>query len=442
MHSRQITQGSIRRVLVAGFALVIGLLAAAAFVAFRSIQSIQSSAASLVREQAVANRLIDEVRRQQTSIGEVFSVLARDPDSIDLNILGQLDQTDRNIDRIVAEGQNTPQRKLWQQLKSVSHEFSDEARRLLSVEEPTTFASRDLFRLHGEVVSIIGKLIEQSYRKVIAAQQQIDQRSAELTRESLIFLAACLPLALIFAAVTLRMTTQLVRNMEWQTGELSRVSWHLLENQESTARRFSHELHDELGQSLMAVKASLGVLEKESPGNPRLEDCTRLVDEAIGNVRQLSHLLRPTILDDFGLEAGLRWLSEGFTQRTGIEVDFQSEQDGRLPDETETHLFRIAQEALTNVARHSGATRVWMSLERRPGEVNLRIRDNGRGLPAASSNGKPSESGMGMIGMRARARSTGGDVTVRSKPGEGVEIEVSAPQSGPRHEPENPHTAS
>jgi signal transduction histidine kinase len=440
MH-RPITQASILRVLVAGFGLVIALLAAAAFVGVRSVHSIQSSAASLVREQAVANRLLDEVRHQQTAIGDIFSVLARDPDTVDLDILKQLDQTDRNIDRIVQEGERTPEERLWRQLKRSSMEFSAEARRLLNVEDPETFASRDLFRLHGEVVSIIGRLIEQSYRKVIAAQRQIDERSAGMMRESIIFLGACLPLALIFTVVTVRMTTQLFRSMEWQAGELSRVSWHMLDDQESTARRFSHELHDELGQSLTAVKANLAALENQAqPGNQRLDDCMRLVDEAIGNVRQLSQLLRPTILDDFGLEAGLRWLTEGFTHRTGIEVEFRSDPGGRLPEETETHLFRIAQEALTNVARHSGARRVWMDLHRKPGEVLLTIRDDGHGLPAV--NGDRQLNGMGMIGMRARARSTGGDVTVKSKPGEGVVIEVRAPESGTPHDPKDPHSVS
>src|SRR5690242_17815767 len=202
MHARQITQESIVRVLAAGFALVIALLAAAAFVGLRSIESIRSSAASLVREQAVANRLLDEVQHQQASIGNIFSVLARDPDSVDLDILKQLDETDRNIDRIVAEGEATPERQLWRQLKRASRDFSMEARRLLSAEEPETFASRDLFRVHGEVVSIIGRLIQRSYRRVIAAQQEIDQHSARLMRESLIFLAACFPLALIFTIMT------------------------------------------------------------------------------------------------------------------------------------------------------------------------------------------------------------------------------------------------
>ena len=87
----------------------------------------------------------------------------------------------------------------------------------------------------------------------------------------------------------------------------------MLEDQEATARRFSHELHDELGQSLTAVKTNLAALDRTAgPGRGRLEDCLRLVDDAIGNVRQMSQLLRPTILDDFGLEAGVRWLAEAF----------------------------------------------------------------------------------------------------------------------------------
>jgi signal transduction histidine kinase len=434
MLRREITQTSILRVLLAGFALVIALLAVAAFVGVRGIRSIQANAESLVRQQAITNRLIDELQKQQSSLTEIFSVMARDPDSVDLEILEQLDRTQRNLDRIVAEGGQTPQRELWRQLRQASAAFSTEARRLLNEPDVETFASRELFRLHGEFVSVIGKLIEASYREVIAAQQQIDRRSQWLMQESLIFVGACFPLALVFTALTVRMTAQLVRRIEWQAGELSRVSWHMLEDQESTARRFSHELHDELGQSLTAVKANLSALGgKAAPDGKRLEDCMHLVDEAIGNVRQLSQLLRPTILDDFGLEAGLRWLSEGFTHRTGIEVEFRGETSGRLPDETETHLFRIAQEALTNVARHSGATRVGMVLERRGEDVVLAIHDNGRGLDGGGAQG------LGMIGMRARARSTGGDVAVHSRPGEGVAIEVRVPAAGAKHEREDPH---
>ena len=164
--------------------------------------------------------------------------------------------------------------------------------------------------------------------------------------------------------------------------------------------------------------------------NPqRLADCLHLVDEAIGNVRQMSQLLRPTILDDFGLAAGLRWLCEGFAQRTGIDVTCDARFAGRLPDEAETHLFRIAQEALTNVARHASAKHVRVRLEAIGDKVLLGIGDDGRGLGTAAANPR----GLGLIGMRARARSAGGDVEVRSRPGEGVLIEVRVPLGDQTH---------
>ena len=433
MLPRQITHQNILRVLLAGFTLVIVLLVAAAIVGIRSVQSIQANANNLVREQSLTNRLIDELHSQQTTLSEVFSVLARDPDSVDYyKIMSQLEEADRDIARISEEGARTAEHDLWQRLNTSSLDFSRESRRLLSIEEPETFSSIDLFRFHGAFTSIVARLLEAEYRKLNAAQAQIEHRTSHLRDISLIFGAASVLLALIFAVVTVRMVSQLIRRLEWQTAELGRVSWHMLEDQEATARRFSHELHDELGQSLTAVKTNLSALgaagEDAVPATARLADCLHLVDEAIGNVRQMSQLLRPTILDDFGLEAGLRWLAEGFAARTGIEVTVDSNYSGRLPDETETHLFRISQEALTNIARHSGAQHVQMKLTSNGEDIRLAIQDNGRGLSGARTT---AGRGLGLIGMRARARSAGGDVSVHSRPGEGVLIEVRVPH---RHE--------
>ena len=163
----------------------------------------------------------------------------------------------------------------------------------------------------------------------------------------------------------------------------------------------------------------------------RLDDCLQLVDETIGNVREISQLLHPTLLDDFGLDASLHWLAERFTQRTGIEVDYVSNFSGRLPEETETHLFRIAQEALTNIARHSSASRARIEVAADNGNVRLSIEDNGTGLTERDSS---SAGGMGMIGMRARARSAGGEIKLRSTAGSGVLVEVSVPVRGVKHE--------
>ncbi|HYM11640.1 MAG TPA: sensor histidine kinase [Bryobacterales bacterium] len=446
MSSQQITRSSILRVLFVGFALVILLLLAAAFVGLENIRSIKENAASLVEEQLVTTRLIDEIQREEGTLTAVFHSLERRPEMVDRNkILAQLDESDRHIQHIVAQAAGAPEESLWRDLRRASAAFAAEVRRLLADPQPHSLSSRELFRRHDEVIAIVGRLINASYVKAATAEAQIRQRAGDLETRSLLLLGASLLLAFFCVGLTVRMTTQLFQKMEWQTGELSRVSWHMLETQETAARRFSHELHDELGQCLTAVKANLAALGADPASTrSRIADCTRLVDEAIRNIREVSQLLRPTILDDFGLDAGLRWLGEGFTQRTGIEVEYESNFTGRLADETETHLFRITQEALTNVARHSGATRVRMRLHAGDETIRLSIADNGRGLQARPEFAAAAEApqhpaagwaGMGMIGMRARARDAGGEVMIRSENGSGVLIEVEVPAQRPEGAP-------
>jgi signal transduction histidine kinase len=214
-----------------------------------------------------------------------------------------------------------------------------------------------------------------------------------------------------------------IRRIRWQSDELNRVSWHMLQTQEESARRFSHELHDELGQSLAAVRTNLTRGSTQDFDSLR-NDCLGLVDESIANVRELSQLLRPVILDDFGLEAGLRWLVEKFAQRTRLEVKVDTDCTGRFADETETHLFRIAQEALTNIARHAEATSVTLKLLREGKTIRLSISDDGKGMPPESSEARSS---VGMVGMRARARQCGGELTITPVEPQGVCVEVVVP---------------
>src|SRR5580692_1978269 len=214
MKTRQITHLNILRVLIAGFALVILLLLAAAFVGAYNIQSIQQNAASLVREQAVTNGLIDELQKQQTSLSDVFSSMARDPDSLDfVQILSQLDEADRDIDRISAEGAKTPESALWARLKQSSEQFSQEARRILAEDQPETFAPTDLFRDHEAFISVVARLVEADYLKVNAAQSQIDRRSSRLLSLTMMFAGASVLLALVFATITVKMTGQLIRRL-------------------------------------------------------------------------------------------------------------------------------------------------------------------------------------------------------------------------------------
>jgi signal transduction histidine kinase len=431
MARQQITHATIFRVLIAGFMLVILLLLVAAVISVQSFRLIRANVADLVGEELVATRLIDDIQHEQAALSAVFLKLSRDPEVVDREkLLADLDEAERRMDQIDEAVADSPEEPLWNELKKAMAAFSDEARRLLSLEKPTTLLSRDLFRRNQEAMSIVAKLAALADQNTATARKQIDSRMAQLMKHTFLLLGACILLALLCAFLTVRMVLGLFRRMEHQATELSRVSWHMLENQETTARRFSHELHDELGQSLTAVKANLHALETQTgpdrAASRRISDCVGLVNEAIHNVRELSQLLHPTILDDFGLDAAIRWLVERFTQRTGIEVEYQPEFHGRLGEETETHLYRICQEALTNVARHSGATSVRIALRERAGKVELTIGDNGKGLP----EGGPAESGMGLVGMRARARSAGGEVVFRSASGKGLSIEVEVPARG------------
>jgi signal transduction histidine kinase len=339
-------------------------------------------------------------------------------------ILAELDAADHDVADIVAQTEGTSEEAMGGEVKKATEAFTAEVRRLLALPNPPSLLSQDLFQRHRQVTTAVVNLIVSGREKSHGAQRMITLQSRQFFTQSFVLLGGCLLLAVISSLLTVRLTTSLFRKMEWQASELSRVSWQMLESQEITARRFSHELHDELGGSLTALKASIVGLGDAETSNGRRQDCLELVDGAIRNVRELSQLLRPTILDDFGLDASLRWLAERFRERTRIEVDYRSDFSGRLADETETHLFRIAQEALTNVARHSRAKRVQVNLHADLSELHLSISDDGVGL---TRNGGGSDKGMGMIGMRARARSAGGELTVSSREAQGLSVAARVP---------------
>jgi signal transduction histidine kinase len=266
----------------------------------------------------------------------------------------------------------------------------------------------------------------------------IENETQELLDRLYLVLGLCFMLAAGTAALTIGVIRRAFTRLEWQSAELMRVSWHLLDSHEKIARRFSHEIHDELGQALTSLRRMLSRAPNDSFDIVR-PDCVAIVDEVLEDVRKLSQMLRPVILDDFGLDSSLLWLCERFTQRTQIPVGYQSEFHQRLDEAEETHLFRIAQEALTNVARHAEATQVAVMLRADDQTLKLEITDNGHGLQPS----KEKSPSLGMVGMRARARQLGGELTVESPREGGLRIRVEVPlrlraRQGETHEQENP----
>ena len=236
-------------------------------------------------------------------------------------------------------------------------------------------------------------------------------------------LGLCFLLAVGTAGLTVWIIQHAFAKLEWQAAELASVSWHLIDGHEKMARRFAHEMHDELGQSLSGLRRMLSRAPNAGFDSVRPE-CIAVVDEVLQDVRKLSQALRPVVLDDLGLDSGLRWLCERFTQRTGLDVEYTSNLTQRLAEGEETHLFRIAQEALTNIARHSDAGKAWVSLQSTGHAVQLEIMDNGGGLkPDAGMTA----SSLGMVGMRARARQLGGELIVENRKEGGVRVRADVP---------------
>lgn len=252
---------------------------------------------------------------------------------------------------------------------------------------------------------------------------QIVQETKELVQRLNLVLGLCLILAVATAGLTLWMLGRAFSRLEWQAAELNRVSWHLLDGHEKMARRFSHEMHDELGQSLSGLRRMLNRMDATEFAARRGE-CVSIVDEVLESVRKLSHALRPVVLDDLGLDAGIRWLCERFEKRTGIRVDFESNLTRRLSEAEETHLFRLVQEALTNVARHAEATSVRVVILQNASRIQLVIEDNGRGMKSGNLG---REEGLGLVGMRARARQLGGELEIGNRRDGGVKIRVEVP---------------
>jgi signal transduction histidine kinase len=212
---------------------------------------------------------------------------------------------------------------------------------------------------------------------------------------------------------------------------LQGLSRRVVEVQEEERRHLARELHDEIGQSLTAIGINLQAVKRSCGAAmlPQLEECIGIVDSAIQQVRHLSLDLRPTMLDDLGLVSALRWYLDHQAQRVGYRARLAADADDVcVGPAIATAAFRVAQEALTNVARHARARRVNVRLRLRDGALRLVVRDDGAGFnPEATLRRGVNGEGLGLLGMRERAALLGGRVSIHSSPGRGTEVRLIVP---------------
>lgn len=256
-----------------------------------------------------------------------------------------------------------------------------------------------------------------------AAHDQLEERVQERTRE------LSTALTRVESEVAVREQTE---------HQLRQLSLRLMTLQDEERRRIARELHDTAGQTLAAMKMSIALIRQAQSGNaklqPLIDDLEALVDEGLQEVRTASYLLHPPLLDEAGIASAARWFVEGFSRRSGIAVHCEIPQRLERPRrECELVLFRVLQESLTNVHRHSQATAAVVRLARQNGVVQLEVRDNGRGIPPENIqrlNTSANQTGVGITGMRERVHELGGSLEIRSQ-NPGTSISVALPVSAP-----------
>ena len=209
------------------------------------------------------------------------------------------------------------------------------------------------------------------------------------------------------------------------------LSTQLLRAQDQERRKIARELHDGLGQNLAAAKMIADSLLRVEPGKEKLRELSTILEDSVSSTRSISHLLHPPLLDEIGFSSAARTYLEGFSSRTGIKIDFDFPEDGeeRLPRDLELTLFRVLQESLTNIQRHSRSERADVKFAANARDVSLQVRDYGVGLPAETFRGfteSGSNVGVGLAGMKERIREQRGEFKITSD-AQGTTISVQLP---------------
>lgn len=213
--------------------------------------------------------------------------------------------------------------------------------------------------------------------------------------------------------------------------QLRELTNYLQSVREDERTRISRELHDELGQTLTALKMELGWLKERLPTETtvlrtRVERLMQIVDHSVTDLQRIARDLRPMILDELGLVSAIQWLTQNFSEQSSLAIELSLDRtDVVYSKDVSTAAFRIVQEALTNIVRHSGAASACLTAHHVDGELQLDISDNGKGMDLT----RPKQQQLGLIGMRERARMLGGSLEVDSAPGRGTRILVRLPMA-------------
>jgi signal transduction histidine kinase len=438
------TKVGTKLVLLAGFGGVLGLMALAGLDAIRALHQIEARNARITQDYLQRHRSLEQIR----SSFYVSSTVVRDflldpnPQAAQASLASlrgietQMDVALREYAAAIRPDEQVLLSELqndvsgyWTTLapamRWTPRERKAEGRRFL--ENDVLPRRKSTLEIADSIAAINDQALSHGSRR--SAELFLEYRG-RLTG----ILALTLGIGLLLAGASISHTLRLEREsrlgydqLHRAQGELKKLSARLVEAQEAERRAISRELHDEIGQSLNALLVDLGNLAAIVPVDNEevsrlLSTAKRLADESVKALRNMALLLRPSMLDDFGLVPALHWQAREVSRRTGIRIDVEAEDvPDELPEEHKTCVYRVVQEALHNSSRHAQAHSVRVSVLQGPERLLLTISDDGRGFDASRVRG------LGLLGMEERVKHLGGAFEVLSWPGQGTELRAELP---------------
>jgi signal transduction histidine kinase len=438
---------TIRAALLAGFSLTLGLWLFAGYQVTLRMQETQRDGAAVGARYEQAQELLASVRTQVL----VASVFVRDallnPAAVGSHreeIRRAFQTMDRDLDRYVPFVGSPSERERVARLREEARQFqvaTDEVLATDSSQWPrNAWMLMQRFMPRREAAISISEEVQALNRAAfIDQQQEVSGMQSSLQQQVWTVFGLALAISMAIGVLAFRHSARLERRLttqrarEEQTAiDLQRFSARLLHAREEEQRRIARELHDEVGQMLSAIKMELTVagrrLDRTGGGADLLGDALTSVDSALRTVRDMSRLLHPSALDDLGLVAALDSQLTDFRRRHGISVDFVHDGfDRRRGDELERAVYRIVQEALTNVARHARAQNVRVQVSADNSTCLVRVEDDGIGFDVAEAERPGQRRGLGLLGIRERASQLKGSVQIESIPDGGTRISVQLP---------------
>jgi signal transduction histidine kinase len=432
-------------VLAIGFSILVVLIAVLGFGALRRADTIyaqvQSAQESYLETEAFRRGIVTELYFADILVRDYLL----DPSSENvqshrqelLNTRDSLQQRLDHLSELVGENDSPRLARLQEEVEGYWDSLDpifDWTAQEKSLRAPTFLRYKVLPRRQA-VVDLAREMARINDENLIHARQRMQASQQVLHSFLLRMMAFTLGLGIIVAVLTTRRVSLLERKHDEQRRQieetqnnLRRLSRRLVQAQELERRALSRELHDEVGQMMTALGMELGHLEKLRNGNSeafhsRIEEAKRLNTDAMRAIRDLAMGLRPSMLDDLGIEAALQWQGREFSRHTGVPATVRV--DGsldHLSDSQRTCIYRVVQEALTNCARHAKAKHVLVSLRADQHGVEVVVQDNGMGF-----NPTAARAGLGLLGMQERVQELDGTVAITSNRNGGTTIRVELP---------------